>query len=79
MTNVSANASANAYVNVDAIKASYAPYHIMKAFDKGYNDYMAGRLGDMAGVAGQAYDRGANAAMRVMQANQWVHDNVGAN
>jgi hypothetical protein len=52
------------------IAAEYAPYHQMKEFQVGAQDYMDGnhRNGDnYNGVAGQAWDRGANAAMRFTQ------------
>ena len=44
----------------------YAPYHTMPAFEVGYNDYgrfMNDHYGD-GGVDQQAYDRGAECAMR---------------
>lgn len=74
-----------AYINVQAIKAEYAPYHTMKEFELGYSDYMAGtsRLTSQDAVhltaAGQAYDRGANAAMKVRRQAYWIEQNVGAN
>jgi hypothetical protein len=45
----------------------YAPYDKMPEFAQGYADYMAGKAPafDIPGVAGQAYDRGANYAMKV--------------
>ena len=49
----------------------YAPYHTMEAFRWGYEFYMAGKwVGaeplscNADSVAGQAYDRGAECAMR---------------
>jgi hypothetical protein len=45
------------------IKEQYAPYNRMPAFELGFDDYNAGRLRAMDGVAGQAYDRGAEAAI----------------
>jgi hypothetical protein len=43
----------------------YAPYHTFPEFAEGYADYKAG-LRDIGydGVGGQAYDRGAECAMR---------------
>ena len=70
-----------AYVNVEEIKAEYAPYHTMIEFEQGYADYMAGKVPafDIPGVAAQAYDRGGNAAMQVLAAARWVETNVGSN
>jgi hypothetical protein len=44
----------------------YRPYHTMPEFKHGYDDYVAGRVPawDIPNVAGQAYDRGAELAMR---------------
>jgi hypothetical protein len=47
------------------IAADYAPYNNFPEFNKGVQDYMdriARNMGD--GVAAQAYDRGAEAAMK---------------
>lgn len=69
-----------AYVNTQQIKAQYAPYNTIPAFEQGYADYLAGRASrELQGVAGQAYDRGYEAGMKVQRANQWVEQNVGAN
>ena len=67
------------YVNVQEIKARYAPYHTMPEFEQGYADYMAGKIfiANIPGVGGQAYDRGAEAAMKVKNAARWVEVNVG--
>jgi hypothetical protein len=49
------------------IAAEYAPYHTLREFQIGSQDYMDGnhRNGDhYDGVAGQAWDRGHEAAMR---------------
>jgi hypothetical protein len=40
----------------------YAPYHTFPEFERGYMEYPSRR--EMEGVAGQAYDRGAELAMR---------------
>lgn len=72
----------NAYINVEQIKAEYAPYHTMSAFRSGYENYMNGLFGDSPyhkGVAAQAYDRGQEAAMKVKRADRWVEQNVGLN
>lgn len=45
----------------------YAPYHTVLPFQHGYEDYMAGNRSREPGsdsVGGQAYDRGAECAMR---------------
>ena len=43
----------------------YAPYHNFAEFEIGYHDYLAGRNNPhMSGVGQQAYDRGAECAMR---------------
>jgi hypothetical protein len=43
----------------------YAPYHTFPEFAEGYADYTAGLRGiGYDGVQGQAYDRGAECAMR---------------
>lgn len=69
------------YVNAATVKARYAPYDKMAAFEEGYRAYMEGRVPAHAigGVEGQAYDRGAEAAMRVLKMERWVAENVGAN
>jgi hypothetical protein len=53
------------------IRHEYRPYDTMPEFDEGFADYQARRR-DKAydGVAGQAYDRGANAALWLWQAQQ---------
>ncbi len=69
-----------AYLDIDALKAEYAPYHTMPEFQQGFDDYNMGELAsDIGGVAGQAYDRGAEAAMRIARARDWTARNVGAN
>ena len=52
---------------IEAIKAEYEPYNAMRAFEVGYDGYMAGNWmeAEYEGVDGQAYDRGMEAAMRV--------------
>ncbi len=43
----------------------YAPYHTMPEFKHGYDDYNeCAPFADYENVAGQAYDRGAECAMR---------------
>jgi len=62
--------------------ADYAPYHKLAAFDVGISDYMAakyhnpfdGQLGAQAQVNAQAWDRGAEYAMRVMRFAELGHD-----
>jgi hypothetical protein len=53
--------------NTLKIAAEYAPYNLYPAFQKGFDAYNAGRIvnpyGD--GVNAQAWDRGAECAMRV--------------
>ena len=54
-----------------AIRHEYRPYDTMPEFDEGFADYRARRRDkDYDGVAGQAYDRGANAALWLWQAQQ---------
>jgi len=69
------------YVNVAEIKAKYAPYNTFPEFEQGYTAYMSGmgKLVNLDGVAGQAYDRGAEAAMKVKAATRRVEQNVGSN
>jgi hypothetical protein len=49
-------------------REDYAPYHTMTEFQQGYDDYMASRAGpadnELSEAGGQAYDRGAEYAMR---------------
>jgi hypothetical protein len=53
------------------IRHEYRPYDTMPEFDEGFADYQARRRDkDYDGVAGQAYDRGANAALWLWQALQ---------
>ncbi len=42
----------------------YEPYDVFPEFARGFNDYMAGRRQELRNVPGQAYDRGAECAMR---------------
>jgi hypothetical protein len=53
-------------MTLEELKAQYAPYHTMPQFARGFADYQAGHpdyqyAGD---VDQQAYDRGAECAMR---------------
>ena len=59
------------------IAADYAPYDKFPEFAEGYAAYLAGRVHNPHGssVAGQAWDRGAECAMR---AQRWTARNVGA-
>ena len=50
--------------------SEYAPYHVMPAFQQGMADYAASRRAELSGVAGQAYDRGLECAMRTARANR---------
>ena len=52
----------------------YAPYHTLPAFEGGYRDYLRGLDRSPEGVDGQAYDRGAECAMR----HQREHHNQAA-
>jgi len=50
----------------------YAPYHTLPGFDRGITDYMERRYenpytGPREGLAAQAWDRGAEYAMRVVR------------
>ena len=56
----------------DAIKAEYAPYNTFPEFQEGFDDWTAGKAYDSKyrGVAAQAYDRGCEAAVRVIQAER---------
>jgi hypothetical protein len=54
-----------------AICKQYEPYNTMPKFDEGFADYRARCWNkNYEGVAAQAYDRGANAAMWLSQAQQ---------
>jgi hypothetical protein len=53
-----------------AIEERHAPYHRFKAFWRGFDDYQSGRYSCPDGweensVAGQAWDRGSETAMRL--------------
>ncbi len=52
---------------VNKLRGEYAPYDRMPAFDEGLEDYERGfdRSPRYHGIAGQAYDRGAECAMRM--------------
>jgi len=56
------------------ICSDYAPYDTLPAFTEGFNDYEAGKHRNpydghiKQGVQAQAWDRGANAAMRYRRA-----------
>jgi hypothetical protein len=54
-----------------AIVKKYEPYDTIPEFGEGFVDYQARRRDkNYDGVAGQAYDRGANAAMWFWHAQQ---------
>jgi hypothetical protein len=60
--------------------SDYAPYHTFEAFDQGYTDYMnrdSYRNGHgFTGVDEQAYDRGAEYAMRIERWHRNSPDNM---
>lgn len=64
---------------INEIRSEYAPYDKMPAFDQGFQDYRAGLAFEHCGVAGQAYDRGQECAMRFQRQENWERDNVGPN
>jgi hypothetical protein len=56
-----------------AIVAEYAPYNTMEAFGEGFVAYQHGNLNNPhQGVRAQAWDRGAEAAMRYQRAEAQV-------
>jgi hypothetical protein len=69
------------HMTIEDIANEYAPYNKMEAFHEGVRDY--GRALDASrnyhGVYSQAYDRGAECAMRVQRHNDWIANNVGLN
>jgi hypothetical protein len=67
------------HMTVEDIAAEYAPYHKMQGFRQGVRDYGLCRYAaeNYDGVYGQAYDRGAECAIRVARHNAWVKNNVG--
>jgi hypothetical protein len=66
------------FVDTTALTAKYAPYHHMSTFWLGYDDYMAGKaLRTYRGVAGQAYDRGAQYGAEMLKIIQWEEANIG--
>jgi hypothetical protein len=70
------------YIDENKIKAEYAPYHTMFAFEVAYASVMAGRdwlRHHYRGVDEQAYDRGVEAACRVKRITKWVETNIGSN
>ena len=74
-----------AYIDAEAIKSQYSPYDEMPAFKVGFADYMdfanhgVRAACSYSGVDEQAYDRGFEAAMKVLKMEQWILDNVGVN
>jgi hypothetical protein len=67
------------YIDVESIKAEYAPYHTHAAFDFGYDCYELGAYEHgFTGVAGQAFDRGLEAAMKVQRLARGIAETVGA-
>ena len=68
------------YIDVESIKAEYAPYHTHAAFAFGYDCYELGAYEHgFNGVAAQAFDRGLEAAMRVARMARRIAETVGAN
>jgi hypothetical protein len=65
------------HMDINDVAHEYAPYHKLPEFKIGFDDYLAGRRQRLDGVEGQAYDRGAECAMRVTRHNEWVKQNVG--
>jgi hypothetical protein len=56
-------------MTLDQLKALYAPYHNFREFDSGFENYNSSysppaSLGPQTEVGKQAYDRGAECAMR---------------
>lgn len=49
-------------------REDYAPYHTMPEFEEGFRDYQACMVhGHYDGVKAQAYDRGAEYAMKAFR------------
>ena len=69
------------YLDLDALRAEYAPYDQMPEFVHGYDDYIGGvpPIETMGGVDQQAYDRGYEFAMKVQRWLCNAAENVGAN
>jgi hypothetical protein len=65
-------------MNTLIIAREYAPYNLYPAFQKGFDAYNAGCITNphKDGVEAQAWDRGAECAMRV---KNWDDQNVGWN
>ncbi len=63
---------------IEAIKAEYAPYHKMDAFEHGFSDYNMRQSTTIPyrDVWAQAYDRGRECAMRVMRSERNVLDTI---
>jgi hypothetical protein len=55
--------------DLDALRAEYAPYHLMPEFQSGFDDYARDYPPAEydSGVAQQAYDRGYECAMKVFR------------
>jgi hypothetical protein len=69
------------YIDAKAIRAEYAPYHTMPEFERAYMIELTNGVHEThhRDVAAQAYDRGCEAAMRVLKAAYWIEHNVGSN
>ena len=66
---------------VQKLRAEYAPYDKMPAFEDGMRDYTHRGFNPLVyytGVDGQAYDRGQECAMRMARLATWNDENVGA-
>jgi len=60
------------------IAREYAPYNLYQSFEEGFLAYQAGKIHNPYpdGIDAQAWDRGAECAMRVWR---WERENVGQN
>lgn len=79
MTTENAQTARAPYSSLTA--SEYAPYHTMKEFQWGFSDYQncTHTPVDPDSAAGQAYDRGAEFAMRLAYIRNDTEQNVGAN
>ena len=63
---------------IETLAAEYAPYNTMQAFAEGVADYQSGKkLSERQGMDAQAYDRGAECAMRVARHNRRIAEQGG--
>jgi hypothetical protein len=63
------------FIKARPMPTDYAPYHTMREFNEGVDDYMSGRFENpytdsRDGVKAQAHDRGSEYAMRVVRWNE---------